>query len=107
MPASDDFTNFPADAAYLVRQYRPAYFTGFETEHYRALSREDILNAPWAKNFKQANFTKFVIKPYTADELIVSAHYDNGEHWVVGFACRANHRFKDDWRYGRKLGNVA
>lgn len=111
-PAKDDFSHFPESSAYIVRQYRPAYFSGFDTEYYHASSRTDVLNAPWLGNFKgdhhdkDGGFKEFVVEPYTKDELIISAHYNSGAHWVAGFAITSGHRFKGDWRYGGTEGNV-
>lgn len=71
---------------YLVRQYRPAYFSGFETEVAKGVEYDKITAQPWFANFKHDGFTEFTIELYNGDELIISAHYANGEHWVAGFA---------------------
>jgi hypothetical protein len=74
------------EGEYLVRQYRPGYFSGFENGVYRAKSFEDITNADWNKNFMHDDFKEFTISSYNGDEIIVEAHYESGAHWVVGFA---------------------
>ncbi len=83
----------------LVRQYRPNYFSGFNNAVERGVTYENITAIPWAENFKHGGFTKFTVEPYDGDELIVSAHYENGEHWVVAF-CVAG-RFHDDVKQRR------
>lgn len=84
---------------YLVRQYRPNYFTGFTNAVMRDVSYDDIVNVPWADNFKHTGFEKFTIEPYNGGELIISAHYKSGKHWVVGFTIDSDDEFAQDWRY--------
>ena len=92
---------------YLVRQYAPAYCTGFDLDVIKAVEYDDIIKCHWMERFKHSGFKEFVIKPYDGDELIISAHYKNGEHWVAGFALpeNANERLpggellRDNWRY--------
>ena len=84
---------------YHVRQYRPAFFSGFENEVIRDVPYEGILEAPWCENFKHDDFDHFSISKYGNGELIVEAHYKSGEHWVVGFAIDSAHPFASDWRY--------
>lgn len=92
---------------YLVRQYRPAYFSGFDTEVASGIEYDKILDQPWFANFRSDGFTKFTIDPYYGDELIISAHYKNGEQWVAGFALAENSEqmsnngdlMRNNWRY--------
>ena len=95
---------------YLVRQYRPAYFTGFHTSTAKDVEYGKILDCPWFRNFEHEHdggFDKFVIEPYGGDELIISAYYKNGKHWVAGFALPDDSDQKapdggllrDNWRY--------
>lgn len=77
-------------ARYLVRQYRPAYFSGFDTEVYKGVSFDEITKVPFCANFKQHNFDHFTVEPYAGGEYIISAKYKNGESWVVGFAIDEN-----------------
>ena len=94
-----------AKKLYHVRQYRPAYFTGFENDVLRDVPYDAILTAPWCENFKHSGLDRFTIKPYRTfedgpyKELIIEAHYKSGEHWVVGFAVETTAPFADDWRY--------
>lgn len=91
---------------YLVRQYRPNYCTGFEDAVFKNVEYNKITSLPFCDNFKHSKFTKFTIDPYYG-ELIISAHYENGKHWVVGFALEENSKkkastgelMKDNWRY--------
>ena len=91
---------------YLVRQYRPGYFSGFVNEVMRDVKFDDITKAPWCENFKHSDFSHFTIEPY-GSELIIEAHYRDGKHWVVGFALPMNSEAKasdggllrDNWRY--------
>lgn len=92
---------------YLVRQYRPNFVTGFNNAVVRDVSYEDITKCEWFENFKHSGFKEFVIKPYNGDELIISAHYYDGKHWVVGFALPMDSEtmsnngdlMRDNWRY--------
>ena len=92
---------------YLVRQYRPAYFSGYEDQVARGLTYDEITTPLWFANFRHDGFEKFVIEPYSGDELIVSAHYANGEHWVAAFALPEDSMMmsnngdlmRDNWRY--------
>jgi hypothetical protein len=92
---------------YLVRQYRPAYFSGFLNEVCRSIPYDEITKVPWCENFKHDGFKEFKIKPYGGGELIISAHYDDGKHWVVGFALPEDSNMmapdggllRDNWRY--------
>jgi hypothetical protein len=91
---------------YLVRQYRPGYFTGFPTSVISGVEEDDITKVPFCENFKHSGFTKFTVEPYSG-ELIISAHYENGKSWVVGFALPEESTLvapdgglmRDNWRY--------
>lgn len=58
-------------------------------------------------NFKHEGFSHFVVEHYAGDELIVSAHYTNGEQWVAAFALPMDSNeiapdgglLRDNWRY--------
>ncbi len=90
-----------------VRQYRPAYFSGFTNSVLRDVTWGQILTAPWLRNFKRDGFLHFSVNDYSGDEKIISAHYKNGEHWVAGFVLPTSSRevapdgglLRDNWRY--------
>lgn len=82
-----------------VRQYRPAYFSGFENSVCRDVEEDKILDCPWFDNFRHDGFERFTIEPYYGGELIISAHYSDGKHWVAGFAIPVDKPFAKDWRY--------
>ena len=95
---------------YAVRQYRPGYCTGFKNETFRNIAYNKILDCSFFNNFKgdsDGGFDKFVIEPYSNDELIISAYYNNGKHWVAGFALPMLSKAKapdgglmiNNWRY--------
>jgi hypothetical protein len=84
---------------YHVRQYRPNYFSGFDTEFYRNVPYEKITDAPWMENFKHSDFDHFTVTPYSDHELIVEAHYRDGQHWVAAFAVETTHPFAKNFRY--------
>ena len=98
---------------YLVRQYRPNYFSGFDNDVVRGVEYDDITKAPWMENFKHKGFTEFKVEPYSGDELIISAHYENGEHWVAAFALPEDSNemsnngdlLRDNWRYKPHVQN--
>jgi hypothetical protein len=96
---------------YHVRQYRPSFCSGFENAVVHDASYEKITEAPWFRNFQHEHdggFEKFEIEPY-GDELIISAIYKNGKHWVAGFAIKTDSKAEapdggllvDNWRYKR------
>jgi hypothetical protein len=84
---------------YLVRQYSPGFCVGFELSVVQVDSRDDVINVPWAEKFKQKNFKEFIVEDYNEGELIVSAYYEDGKHWVVSFACEVGSKHCKDWRY--------
>ena len=105
---------------YLVRQYRPNYFSGFENAVCRDVTYEGITQVPWCDNFKHDGFKEFKIESY-GNELIISAYYEDGERWVVGFALPMGSEamalegglLRDNWRYkphepaaGRREGGL-
>ena len=102
-------------SAYLVRQYRPGYFSGFDNAIFTAKDREDILNAPWLENFKHSTFERFEVEDYGNGELIISAKFGpraerptrKVESWVAAFALPTDSNatapdgglMRDNWRY--------
>ena len=93
---------------YKARQYRPNYFNGFDNDVRSSLSFDDLITVPWCENFKHSGFKEFKIEPYgSGDELIISAHYEDGKHFVVGFALPEDSQqmsnngdlLRDNWRY--------
>lgn len=84
-----------------ARQYRPAYFTGFEDGVAYDLGYDEITTPPWFRNFEHDDFDRWEIEPYGA-ELIISAHYKDGQHWVAGFACDVTTAFARNFRYQPK-----
>lgn len=92
---------------YIVRQHRPAYFTGYENKVFRDVPYDGITAVPFCKNFKHSDFESFTVEPYVDDELIISVHYADGKHWVVGFALPEDSQMmapdggllRDNWRY--------
>lgn len=92
------------DRVYHVRQYRPAYFSGFEDGVAKDLKRENLTAPAWFRNFESEDFDRWQVEPYgsPSPELIISAFYKNGERWVAGFACDVTDPFAQNWRYGGK-----
>lgn len=86
---------------YLVRQYSPNFCTGFDLSIVEVDGKDNVINVPWADRFKQDNFDKFEIADYGNGELIISACYNDGKHWVVSFACEIGSKHCKDWRYNR------
>jgi hypothetical protein len=92
---------------YLVRQYAPAYCTGFNLDAMRDVEYEDILKAPWCERFRHEGFVEFYLEPYGNGELIFGAKYKDGSSWVAGFALPMDSDAKapdggllrDNWRY--------
>jgi len=84
---------------YLVRQYSPSFCTGFDLSVVEVNNKAEIVNVPWADRFRHDGFKEFKIDDYYDGELIVSAYYKNGEHWVVSFTCEVGSKHCKDWRY--------
>jgi hypothetical protein len=95
---------------YHVRQYHPSY-CDFEDAVAHNIAYDKILECSWFRNFEHnGGFEKFVIEPYARDELIISACYKNGKHWVAGFAIPITSKamspngdlMVNNWRYNPK-----
>ncbi len=84
---------------YRVRQYRPAYFSGFATEIVTGLPRDQLTTAPFCRNFEHHDFKKFTVTSYGNGELVIEAKYKSGASWVVGFAAEEGTEKALDWRY--------
>lgn len=92
---------------YLVRQYRPNYFSGFENAVYAGIDYDKIILLPFFDNFRHAGFQEFRIEPYSSGEHIITAYYENGKHFVAGFALAETSTaeasdgglLRDNWRY--------
>lgn len=99
----------PDDKTYHVRQYRPAFFEGFENGVAHNIKFDALTSPPWFRWFEHEWFDRWLIEPYgnPSPELIISAIYKSGERWVAGFACDVNNPFAKDWRYGVERGNPA
>jgi hypothetical protein len=71
-----------------IRQYRPAFVTGFDNETSYFSSVEDLQKIPWVANFAEPiggglAFDGF----FHGDQKTLMAVYGNNkEWWVVGFA---------------------
>lgn len=83
---------------YKVRQYRPAYFTGFDNDVISDVEYDKITEVPFMSNFKHEGFKEFKLSEY-GDELIIVAYYGDGKHWVAGFATKEDSMMASDWRY--------
>ncbi len=77
-----------------IRQYRPAYVTGFENETKEFSSLEELLSIEFVDNFRklpngQTNprFHQFSISEIHGEfGYVLMAEYSNGfEWWVVGY----------------------
>jgi hypothetical protein len=79
-----------------IRQYRPAYFSGFENETRAFTSLKELLNIEWVDNFRKLpngqidpNFHRYSISRHSDHkgyEYALMAEYKNGYYWwVVGF----------------------
>jgi hypothetical protein len=73
-----------------IKQYRPAYFSGYENELSSFNSLKELLNIKWVKQFsKSKNFYRYSIDladSYSSSRHTLMAEYKNGtEWWVIGF----------------------
>lgn len=92
---------------YLVREYLPNFFSGFDLHAYRGIEHAEITSMPFCDSWRNgADFDKFVIEPY-GPELMISAYLTTGKHYVVGFALPEDSEavapdgglLRDNWRY--------
>lgn len=93
---------------YAVRQYRPAYCSGFENQAFKNVSYDDILKLEFLNVFRHDAFKDFTIeKDEHRDERHIMANYDNSESRVVGFCIPMDSKqmsnnddlMIDNWRY--------
>jgi len=84
------------NAMATIRQYRPAYFSGFENETKAFTSLKELLNIDWVDNFRKMpngqidpNFHQYSTNKYSDHkgcEYVLMAEYNNGHSWyVIGF----------------------
>ncbi len=90
---------------YLVRQYRPAYFSGFTSQVMREVEYDEITKVPWLEQREDEPLT--VESDRGTDELFVMRTLKNGEKWVVSIALPMDSKtvapdgglLRDNWRY--------
>jgi len=73
-----------------IKQYRPAYVSGYENELSIFNSLKELLNIKWVKQFsKSNNFYRYSIDladSHPSSQHTLMAEYKNGsEWWVIGF----------------------
>jgi hypothetical protein len=74
---------------YTVRQYRPAFFSGFDNAVVAHIPEADLMNPdmlPWLKNFQHDRFFEFYVEDGYGKEKIISARMNDGTHWVAAIA---------------------
>ena len=91
----------------IVRQYRPAYVSGFKDGVYDGVAKDDILKLPFCKNFEYDGFVRFETKLYRDDESIIVAYYADGKYWVVGFFIPETSPLRNEWRYAGATSPLA
>jgi len=84
----------------IIKQYRPAYFSGYENKTNNFNSLDELLNIEWVKSFSEyKDFFRFSIE--IADEReknhTLLAEYKNGESWyVIGFIDKDTCKLSDE-----------
>ena len=63
-----------------IRQYRPAYFDGFETKTVEFSTTEELINIAFVKISRSKEFSGFAV----ADEHLMATYKKGKEWWVVG-----------------------
>jgi hypothetical protein len=63
-----------------IRQYRPAFFEGFENETVEFSTTRELLDVPFVKNFCHDGFSGFAV----SDEHLMATYKNGKEWWVVG-----------------------
>ena len=70
----------------IIKQYKPAFFTGFKKAEVQFETKEELLNIDWVKNFSDPIYGMNHFHQFSVSNGILMAEYDNGGHWhVVGF----------------------
>ncbi len=76
----------------LIRQYRPAYFTGYENEIKEFNSIEELLNIDFVKNFKylsngevDKDFYQYSIGNNGERDILIAEYKEGYEWWVIGY----------------------
>ena len=69
-----------------VRQYRPAFFEGFENEEYDIEHVNEFAALPFVKRLlDEGTVTGWQARVYTPEHIIVSGIYPGGPTFVVAF----------------------
>ena len=63
-----------------IRQYRPAFFEGFENETVEFSTTDELVDIPFVKNFCSKEFSGFAI----SDEHLMATYKNGKEWWIVG-----------------------
>jgi len=63
-----------------IRQYRPAFFEGFENETVEFSTDEELINIPFVKNFSNDKFSHYAV----SDNHLMAIYDDGFEWWVIG-----------------------
>ena len=63
-----------------IRQYRPAFFEGFENETVEFSTDEELVKIPFVKNFSHYNFSHYAV----SDSCLMAIYDDGFEWWVIG-----------------------
>ena len=65
-----------------IKQYRPAFFTGYENETVEFTSTEELLEIGFVKNFsRNDNFYRYSL----SDNALMAEYEDGRKWWVVGY----------------------
>ena len=91
-----------------IKQYRPAFFTGFENENNQFESVFELINIKWVDNFIRwpngdldPKFHQFSISVSDDhNDVILMAEYNEGYSWfVVGYIDKIDHvRDLPEWK---------
>jgi chloramphenicol O-acetyltransferase len=84
----------------IIKQYRPAYVSGYENQSNKFNSLNELLNIDWVKYFTEhSDFYKFSIsiaEQYQKNHALM-AEYKNGESWyVIGFIDKDTCKLLDE-----------
>lgn len=80
-----------------IRQYIPAFVTGFENEEVSFNTTEDLLEIGFVKNFsKLDNFYQYSI----SDNALMAEYKDGRSWWVVGFIDKLQEVSLPKWEPG-------
>jgi len=85
-----------------IRQYRPAFFEGFENETVEFSTTKELLDVLFVKKFCSEGFSGFAV----SDEHLMATYKNGKEWWVVGTLSNPSLVKLPKWQSGVAPQNI-